>query len=123
MHTVYHAASSPRISGGANSTIETEPVTLSDPMPSPEIIRDAYSADWPGLKVATSCPTIQTVVYNRKDQRRPILSLVKNDRAAPTASPMYTRETKFLVELAPAVELIPNCCWNPSSDGNVDADP
>jgi hypothetical protein len=68
--------------------METEPVTLNDPIPSPEIIRDAYSADGPGLKVATSCPTIQIVVYNLKDQRRPILSLMKNDRAAPAASPM-----------------------------------
>lgn len=88
METVYQAANSPRISGGANSTIETVPVTLSDPIPRPEMIRDAYSAEDPGLNVATNCPMIQTAVYNLKDHSLPIRSFMKNDRAAPTASPM-----------------------------------
>lgn len=62
MQTEYHAASSPRISAGANSTMEMGPVTLKAPIPKPEMIRDTYSAGDPGLKVATSCPMIQTMV-------------------------------------------------------------
>ena len=50
-------------------------------------------------------------------------SLIKKDRAAPAASPRYTRETKFLVEPAPDFELIPKCSWKLDKDEIVDADP
>lgn len=82
---VYQAVSSPRISAGAISTIDMGPVTLSDPIPIPEMIRAVYKAGHPFERVATSCPMIQIAAYKRKDHRRPIRSLTKNDPAAPTA--------------------------------------
>lgn len=36
---------------------------------------------------------------------------------------MYTRDTKFLVEPAPEVELIPKCSWKLESEDMVAADP
>ena len=122
MHTEYHAVSSPRISAGAISTMEIVPVTLNAPIPSPETTRDTYSIDAAGLIMAISCPSIHTKVYNRKDLNRPIRSLRRNDSPAPTASPIYTSEMKLRVEPADS-ELIPNCCWNPCREGNVDAEP
>lgn len=65
MQTEYQADRSPRISTGAISTIEIVPVTLRAPIPKPEMIRDAYSPDDPGLKMATICPIIQIMVYMR----------------------------------------------------------
>lgn len=123
MLTEYHAVNNPRISVGAISTIETAPVTLKEPIPSPEMIREAYSPDVPGLNMATICPSIQMKEYRRKDHRRPIRSLMKNDKAAPTASPTYTRETKSLVEPAPDLELIPKCCWKLDRDETDEAEP
>lgn len=123
MQTEYHAVSSPRISAGAISTMETGPVTLKEPIPKPETIRAAYNPDVPGLNMATNCPIIHMKVYSRKDHRRPIRSLMRKDKAAPAALPMYTSETKFLVELAPDSELMPKCRWKPDKEETVAADP
>lgn len=52
-----------------------------------------------------------------------MVSLIRKERAAPTASPIYTRETKFLVESAPDSELMPKWSWKLARDEMEDADP
>jgi hypothetical protein len=85
MAMVYQAVRRPRISAGASSTIDMGPVTLSEPIPMPEIIRAVYKPAHPGEAVAIICPRIQIEAYRRKDHLLPIRSLTKNDEAAPTA--------------------------------------
>lgn len=61
MATLNHTARSPRISVGAISTMDIVPVTVSEPIPRPDITRDTYNPANVGVKVAIICPMAQTM--------------------------------------------------------------
>lgn len=55
----------PRISVGEISTRVIGPMTLREPRPMPDTMREAYKPVKPGARAAVIWPTIQTRMYRR----------------------------------------------------------